>query len=292
MTEKKRFGTKAQISAERERERRITTAIFLLVILLAAAFSVYFGYTILRPSSGLGFTGPTVTFKSENANPELKAAIVDQLSLTAPNETFIQTATNILEQANYSVDYYSGEKVTVDFYRNLPTLGYSVIILRVHSVLLNGTSPPVGLFTSELVSSPKYVYEGLTDRIMAAMFTDDNRTYYSICPGFVKSDMKDRFNDTLIIMMGCNGLTYTDMAEAFIERGAKTYISWAGSVSASHTDQATTQLLQHLITQHQTVKQGVANTVLDVGRDLAFNNALGYYPLESENYTFFPSSGN
>ena len=62
-----------------------------------------------------------------------KAAIVDHLSLTAPNQTFIQTATNTLKQAGYRVDYYSGEKVNVEFYRNLPTHGYGLIILRVHS---------------------------------------------------------------------------------------------------------------------------------------------------------------
>lgn len=58
-----------------------------------------------------------------------------------------------------------------------------------------------------------------------------------------------RFKNTVIIAMGCDGLKYTSMAEAFVQKGAKAYISWTGDVSPSHTDQATTHLLQQLITE-------------------------------------------
>ncbi|GAG23053.1 unnamed protein product, partial [marine sediment metagenome] len=62
-----------------------------------------------------------------------RAVIVDQLSLSQRNPDFTASATDILEQADYTVDYFPGEQVTVDFYRNLPTHGYDLIILRVHS---------------------------------------------------------------------------------------------------------------------------------------------------------------
>jgi hypothetical protein len=68
------------------------------------------------------------------------------------------------------------------------------------------------------------------------------------------------------------------MAEAFIEKGAKVYISWNGSVSASHRDQATTQLLKHLITEKQTIKQAVTETMKEVGSDPAHGSILQYYP--------------
>jgi hypothetical protein len=77
MPKKKRFGTKAQIRAEKEKERRIATAIFLTIILSSVAFSAYFGYAILNSSPELSFAGPTSQFKPENATPDLKAAIVD-----------------------------------------------------------------------------------------------------------------------------------------------------------------------------------------------------------------------
>jgi hypothetical protein len=57
------------------------------------------------------------------------------------------------------------------------------------------------------------------------------------------------------------------MAEAFTLKGAKVYIGWKGSVSATHTDTATISLLQHLITEKQTIKQAVENTMKEVGTD-------------------------
>ncbi|MCJ7767042.1 hypothetical protein MUP79_01440 [Candidatus Bathyarchaeota archaeon] len=104
--EKKRAGIKAQIRAENERDRRIATAVFLAVILVSAALSAYFGYTILNPSAPADSVEPTLQFKPENPNPELKAAIVDQLSLTFPNQAFVEAAANTLKQAGYTVDYY------------------------------------------------------------------------------------------------------------------------------------------------------------------------------------------
>lgn len=290
MAKKKQLGTKAQIRAEKDKERRIATAIFLAIILLAAAFSLYFGYTILNSSPSLSFSGPTLQFKPENPNPELKAAIVDELSLTCPNQTFVQAATDILEQVNYSVDYYSGEKVTVDLFRNLPTLGYGIIILRVHSgaVALEGTQlafSHVDLSTSELYSSTKYVYEQLTDQLDEDLVTGLDQYYFGIAPEFVRVGMNARFQDTVIIAMGCDGLKRTDMAKAFIEKGARAYISWSGSVSTSHTDQATITLLQHLILQKQSIKQAGENTTEELGLDPIYNSTLGYYPIGSGNYT-------
>lgn len=285
MTKRKRSGTKVRIRDEKEKERRVAVATFLTLILSIVAFSAYFGYTILGPSSDLSLTGPTQQSNPENSTSKLKAAIVDEVSFITPNQTFVQAATDILEHANYSVDYYSGEKVTVDFFRNLPTHGYSMIILRVHSGI-DGTQPPVSLATSEASSAKKYIYEQLADQIHTVRLTSGPRTpYFAICPSFVKSSMKGRFKNTIIIMMGCDGLTYTDMAEAFGEKGAEAYISWKGGVSLSYSDQATIRLLQHLVTERQTIIRAGEKTVEDVGRDPTHTNTtLGYYPLASGNY--------
>lgn len=215
-----------------------------------------------------------------NINQEFsyKAAIVDHLRLTAPNPTFIQTTINILEEAGYTVDCYPGEEVTVNFFRNLPKHDYALIVLRVHSALMGGTSPPVGLFTSESLSKTKYIYEQLTDQLMGAKFRDQENAYFAFTPLFVKHSMNGRFENTRIIMMGCDGLTYTGMAEAFIEKGAKVYVSWNGPVSASHTDSATTTLLKHLITEKQTMKQAVTETMKEVGPDPEYESILQCYP--------------
>jgi hypothetical protein len=281
--EKKRVGTKAQIRAMKEKERRITTAIFLIIILLTVGFSAYFTYAFLTQSSGHSLIEPTLQFKPQNPNPLLKAAIVDHLSLTCSNETFREEAAAILVKANYTVDYFSGEKVTVEFYRNLPTYGYSLIILRVHSGLQEGDNPPVIFFTSELYSTSEYLPEQLTDQLWEGQLGTgfvEGQTYFGISPEFVKKGMKGKFQNTTLIMMGCNGLTYTDMAEAFVEKGAKVYMGWNGSVSAGRTDTATAFLLQHLIQENQTIEQAMDNTMKKVGPDPTSESVLDYYPLK------------
>jgi hypothetical protein len=286
---KKGVGTKAQFRAMRERERRIATAIFLSIILVAVALSAYFTYSIFYSSSGEDvLPTPTAQFKPTILNPELKTAIVDLLSLTEPNQTFTQTAAALLTKANYTVDYYGGEKVTVNFYRNLPTGGYKLIILRVHSALGNHGQPPLVLFTSEPVDSSRYINEQLTDQLKAVVFSPyktGDKMYFGIPPNFVRLSMKGNFSNSLIIAMGCNGLTYTDIAEAFMEKGAKAYVSWNGSVSASYTDEATTQFLQHLVNDGRTIQQAVEATIKEVGPDPAYDSILEYYPLGSGGYT-------
>jgi len=279
---KKCSSTKAQIKAEKERQRRIGTVIFTALILIVVLFSAYFGYSLLSQPQNQ-------TLSQESSQP--KAAIVDQLSLTYPNQTFIEAATNILKQAGYIVDYYPGEKVTVEFYKNLPTHGYSIIILRVHSSaaeLRAGefVETPVGIFTAEQYSQTKYVYEQLTDQLVIASYTMPQPPYYfAIVPKFITQSMKGTFKNTVIIMMGCEGLNNTKMAEAFIEKGAKTYIGWKGSISASHTDTATISLLQHLITEKQTIKQAIENTMKEVGTDPTYKSQLTYYPLNAGEQT-------
>jgi hypothetical protein len=254
---KKPLGTKAQIRAIKKRERRMATAIFLALILLIVIFSSYFTYNFLNQPQNQ---------TTNLASSQLKAAIVDQLSLTFPNQTFIETATNTLKQAGYTVDYYLGEKVTVEFFRNLPRYEYRIVVLRVHSTATSAekTQGPVTIFTSERYSSSKYVYEQINDQLVSVSFSEDERIrgigYFGIWPGFVTDCMNGKFQSTIIIMMGCEGLDNTLMAEAFIEKGAKVYISWNQPVSASHTDTATTQLLQHFLIEKLTLKQSVQET--------------------------------
>lgn len=92
-----------------------------------------------RLAKGLAFLFATIlvvglgaylflAFAGDESSGPKKAAIVDQLSLTQPNPAFAETATGILEDAGYLVDYYPGEAVTVEFYRDLPTHGYDLIL--------------------------------------------------------------------------------------------------------------------------------------------------------------------
>jgi hypothetical protein len=290
---KKPKGTKARVQASKKRLAYIGTVITVAILVTIAAVSSFLIYSHLSPSLNQ-IINPDQT---SNQTSQPKAAIVDHLSLTAPNKTFIQTARNTLEQAGYTVDYYPGEKVTVGFYRNLPTHNYKLVVLRVHSTAAKlqdeeFVETPVCLFTSEPYSR-KYLIEQLTDQIVRASYTMPAPPYYfGIMPKFVTSSLNGRFQNSIVIMMGCEGLNNTKMAEAFIKKGAEVYISWKGAVSASHTDQATTQLLKHLITETQTIKQAVERTMKIVGPDPAHKSQLIYYPLEAGEQTIEDITGN
>jgi len=272
----KPHGMKHKIREEKKREGRIGLAVLVSILTAIIVVSgVLINSRLNRPSTGQ--TGASTS--------ELRATIVDHLSLTYPNQTFVQTATNILRQAGYTVDYHPGEEVTVDFYRNLPTQGHNIVILRVHSALVSAQDPPITLFTSEPYSRTKYVYEQMKDQIGWVTYRFENGTpkeptYFGISPLFVKQSMNGRFQDTIIILMGCNGLTYDGMAQAFVQKGARAYISWSDAVIASHTDQATIQLLKHLVAENQTIKQAVTETMREVGPDQVYRSQLGYYPFE------------
>jgi len=211
--------TKQVYASKRKKHKRllkygaVTLAIIISSILI---------FTLLFPPSRPYYPNPNTFY--------FNAAIVDHLSLTAPNQTFAQTAATILQNGGFTVDYYSGEKVNVELYRNLSKHNYGIIILRVHSALAPENKPPVALFTSELVDINKYKLEILFDQLHGAGFIpyeEGDPLYFCILPKFVSDCIRETFENTIIIAMGCNTLTYTDMAEAFIYKGAKVYIGWS-----------------------------------------------------------------
>jgi len=208
------------------------------------------------------------------------AAIVDQLSLTLPNPGFVEAATRTLGQAGFAVDYYPGEQVTVDFFRNLPTHGYELVILRVHSGIAKATGAP-SLFTSEAYASTKYVGEQRAGRFGRARYYEGGEEYFGIYPEFVRSSMSGSFDKTLVIMMGCWGLARSDMAEAFVQTGAGAVVSWDGLVSGPHTDESTEHLLSYLLANRLTVGQAVSRTAAEVGTDPTYGSRLLFYPPEA-----------
>lgn len=217
------------------------------------------------------------------------AAIVDQLSLTQPNRSFVEAAVTTLEQAGYAVDYYPGEEVTVDFYRGLPTHDYDLIVLRVHSGLVrqhdqgaeNGTlTEYVGLFTGEPYDDDKYGGAAGAGRlgVGVARYSEDAPPLFAVTPYFIESTMERTFDGTVLILMGCDGLKSDRTAESFIEKGAQTFVSWSGKVSASHTDSATERLLYHLVIDKLATPEAVEQTMAEIGPDPSYGSTLLYYP--------------
>lgn len=253
------------------------------LLFTAVVFVVVVGCCSLLFSALCTFTQPS----EEPRKQPRRAAIIDQLSDSQPNQTFLQTATATLEDAGFSVDYFSSENVTVEFLKSLPSRGYDLLILRQHSGLFLSKHPPLALFTSEPYSKTKYIHEQLTQQVVYVFYEENEAGphYFGVLPKFVRLGMAGRFPSTVVVLMGCDGLTYPNMPKAFVEKGAAVCVGWNGPVSAEHTDRATLRLLRELTNCNSTVAEGVAATRNEVGPDAVYKSTLSFYPAEAGNYT-------
>lgn len=221
-----------------------------------------------------------------------RAAIIDQVYVLQPNQAFIAEVTELLEAHGFRVDVYQGKEVTVDFYRELARYGYRLIIFRVHAGILEvGEGPEkeitegTWLFTDEAYSMAKYPSEQLTDQLGAARIDETQPWVFAVGAGFITRSIRGEFPDTAIIMMGCSTLYHTDLAQAFIQKGASAYLGWHATVDLSYVDEATLSLIRMLVAQRLTVDQAVRETMAEMGPDPTWRAALKYYPLGSGKQT-------
>jgi hypothetical protein len=205
------------------------------------------------------------------------AAIVDQLGNSNPNPEFVKTATDLLENAGYHVVYVPADEVTVDFYRYLPAQNLDIILLRNHAsasaVNDDGETiveDSVSLSTSEPVSD-NYPTERNARRLGAFAPIGEDALYFSIRWDFFEHDAVGSFDDSVIFMMGCEGLRANKTAHTFLGKGAKAVIGWSNVVSAPHMDKATLFFLEKWLAQDQSLVEAVTSTRLEIGPDPVFN---------------------
>jgi hypothetical protein len=211
-----------------------------------------------------------------------RAIIVDQLILTQPDPNFVSNSRATLAQAGYCMDYVSGDAVTVDFYRALPSLGYDLILLRGHAGITTEVDAATGqrtneqyvsLFTNETYDPNKYPAEQL-NRLGKATYTEGGDPLFAIGPKFVKDSMVGNFNHAVVVAMGCDGLRSNTTAQAFLDKGASAFVSWSKPVSGPHTDEATEKFLQHFLIDKEPVQQAVQQTANEVGPDPTYQGEL------------------
>jgi len=222
------------------------------------------------------------------------AVIIDQFYST--NSKFTSKASELLRQVNMSVDIYKDENVTVALYRKLPTLGYRLLILRVHSgISVISDSFPTVLFTSEEYSTSRYVAEQLSDQIVCGFMGEITESeeiqpleeVLAISPKFIEKSMKGNLRGAVIILSSCYGLFTPDLAEALVERGAEVFVSWDDLVNLHHTDEAILVFLEEFILEKTSIEEAVRTVMRDVGPDREYESVLRYYPHGSGNYTFW-----
>jgi hypothetical protein len=218
-----------------------------------------------------------------SATTTKRAVIVDQLILTQPDPDFVSNSRATLAQAGYTVDYVSGDAVTVDFYRTLPSQGYDLVLLRAHAGITTEVDAATGqatkeqyvsLFSNEPYDATKYSADQL-NRLGKGRYTEnDPNVLFAIGPKFVTDGMTGNFNHAVVVAMGCDGLRSDVTAQAFLDKGASAFVSWTKPVSGQHTDDATEKFLQHYLIDKESVQDAVQQTANEVGPDPVYEGEL------------------
>lgn len=213
-----------------------------------------------------------------------KVLIVDQLAVDAQNKTFNTNVESIFKAAGVSYDVVNGTEVTVNFYRDLPSMGYGLILVRSHSGLLFPRDPknPIYLFTGELYSQQKYQQEQLDGSLSGCAVTASSPAYFCIAPTFVTRHMNGTFQGTVLLLNGCDTLINYNLANAFLLRGAFGFTGLDEYVSAEHMDTAMNRFLEDFVTHGMTLAQSVQDVVEKIGPD----------PYYHSNFRFYPESGH
>lgn len=210
----------------------------------------------------------------DNSSPEsgLRAALIDSLYVSNPNNQFTSNLTVTLNKAGFKVDVYQGRKVTVDFLKALPD-HYDLLVLRMHSAVHSKTLG-LYLFTAEPYDQEKHVEEQYFHLVKKAVAFNDTQPVFAVNSWFIKKCMNRMFNGTLVIVMGCDGTCDTSVAEEFFRQGAVGYMGWNGLVVPMYSDQAILRLIINIYFENFTLQQAVEKTNEQLNPDPSYNSTL------------------
>ncbi|NWG09248.1 MAG: hypothetical protein HXX80_02880 [Nitrososphaerales archaeon] len=218
-----------------------------------------------------------------SANPpsnggELKVAILDSLYVMDPNESFLDEANRTLSDAGFDVDMYIGSDVTVELFKNLPSLGYKLIVLRVHTAY----EPDIVAFFTGNYADSGYFTEQLMGWVRIGEV--EGERFYAVTPDLIRIASSGGFQKSIVIVDSCYGLNLTSMAIAFIEKGASAYIAWDKGVYPNYSDNATLRLIDNLL-EGMTVEEAIQATPSDPSK---FGSVLSCYPDDGGDIRLIP----
>ena len=243
--------------------RDLVRIIAVLVVASSVASLCYaYRYSIWYPTS------PT------RSRP-LTVALLDEVSAYIPDPAFTDQVMATLSSAGYKVDFYPPSSITIQLLENLPSMGYGIVIFRNHSTGFGQDS--ISIVTSETYSPDKYVFEQLTGQVADVNLGIASKDFFAITPLFVREAMNGFFPGSIVLMMGCTGLANSEMAQAFVSRGAQVYVSWDKVVQAYRTDTATSIFWQWMTGGHS-LKDSTAAATRQAAPDPIYQSQLLFYP--------------
>lgn len=235
-------------------------------ILFSSTMSLLLGVLIVywwqRPSGSQG---------------ERLAAIVDGLSEEFPNQRLITEASKILKEGGYKVDVFNISSVTVSFYRSLPSKGYEILILRVHSAPMDeGRIPGAALFTGEKREG-MYMLEQFMGWVRMAKTLTRGEKFYAVTPSFLEEALEGHFKNTTILLMSCYGSIDDTLGRILTERGAYAFVGWTDRVTPEHMDRAAILILEKLIGERLSLMEAVEHAAKTLGPDPVYGGELRAY---------------
>jgi hypothetical protein len=169
-------------------------------------------------------------FPAQSKTAGLRAVFIDELSLTYPDQSLVTNTTQALLAHDYTVDYIAPSPSAVDTFRQLPSQHYDLIIIRAH------TASHQAIITTEEYDPNAYAADQKSHTLVPAQVSDGPE-YFALTPQFVRHDMNGMFMGSTIVVTGCSALEGTsDMAQAFLDKGAQFFVGWDNSVTIIHDD--------------------------------------------------------
>jgi hypothetical protein len=229
----------------------------------------------------------TNKLESTQAPPQLRAVIIDQLHDELPNVKFQEDAQMLLEGAGYDVDLYTTSTITVDFYKNLPSMNYHFILIRSHGGEELADENPTFLFTGEKYSKEKYTIEQISHQIGYGIpiYSEEyselkqsgqdvfDQAYFTVGSKMV-DEMNGTFPDSTIIVGGCASASSHDLMISLIHKGAKHALGWDGTIYSKDNDKALIMLLDGILVNKVPLYDAVEEINQDVIHDFKLPTIL------------------
>ena len=220
--------------------------------------------------------------------PRPLAVIIDQLHDTIPNVYFQEKATQYLELAGYQVDITTTQDITVDFYKNLPSMNYKYIVIRTHGLEDTENNKATYLFTGEKYDINKYISEQLSGQLGKGapiyeqeryLIEDDinaleESMYFLVGSKWVDELMVGDFPDSVILIGGCESLRNKDLATSLIMRGASEVIGWDRTIGSIENDRIMLEFLEKTLVDNEKIEDVVFDLNTEFSSELQFSSEL------------------
>jgi len=184
---------------------------------------------------------------------------------------------NLLKKAGYEVTIYNGSDVNVELFKKLPSMGYTLIIMRLHGGRIQ---QPIGLFIgsgifAEPFSEGKYQYEYSSGYFLRGASYVGGKEFFVITPAYISEKLEGRFQDTSIIILSCYSMWDHALASAFLGRGASVFVGIDQKVEVQYIDNAGLELVKN-IAEGINIEEAVTKTMDKIGPDPSTGAKLLY----------------